>query len=45
MFEHLKHGISRVIRSRVLILMIMISLMTAVLLHRLFQIQIISGES
>ncbi len=45
MFEHLKHGLSRVIRSRVLILMILITLMTAILFHRLFQIQIINGES
>lgn len=45
MFDQMKHTLSKVIRSRILVLTIVLAVLAVLLLQRLFQLQIISGES
>lgn len=45
MFDHMKHTLSRAVRSRILVLTVVLAVLAALLLQRLFQLQIIDGES
>lgn len=45
MFDEMRKGLKKAINSRMLILMIVIVLMVAILIQRLFHLQIVEGES
>lgn len=45
MFDEMKKGFRRAVNSRVIVLLAVIILMAAVLVHQLFQLQIVNGEN